>query len=357
MKKYNCKSCGAELYFDAVSQKLKCEYCETAFDPKEYEGAEHKEEQKESTQARELGEYDKAVDESVGELVLYTCSHCGAEIITGETTVATTCIYCNRAVIFAGKLEGSFRPDYVIPFVKTKNDVTETYKKLTKRASLLPKIFKEESTIEELKGVYMPFWIHSMNIEGKAEVEATTRRSWTTGDRRYTETSYYDVLREGVAEFGRIPTDALKRIDNELMHSLEPFNCEGLKSFSGAYLAGYYTEQYDESAEETIVRAKKRAEECVSGLLLANATGYDTRKIKKIQYNYLNEKSEYAMFPIWTLHTKYRGKTYVFGMNGQTGKMTGTFPKDIGKMIKIVVSSFLATQIILAIVRLIGGGL
>ena len=26
------------------------------------------------------------------------------------------------------------------------------------------------------------------------------------------------------------------------------------------------------------------------------------------------------------LHTKYKDKTYVFAMNGQTGKMTGTFP-------------------------------
>jgi len=26
------------------------------------------------------------------------------------------------------------------------------------------------------------------------------------------------------------------------------------------------------------------------------------------------------------LHTKYKDKTYVFAMNGQTGKMTGSFP-------------------------------
>ena len=26
------------------------------------------------------------------------------------------------------------------------------------------------------------------------------------------------------------------------------------------------------------------------------------------------------------LHTQYEGKTYVFAMNGQTGKMTGTLP-------------------------------
>ena len=32
------------------------------------------------------------------------------------------------------------------------------------------------------------------------------------------------------------------------------------------------------------------------------------------------------MLPVWMLHTQYEGKTYVFAMNGQTGKMTGTLP-------------------------------
>ena len=30
--------------------------------------------------------------------------------------------------------------------------------------------------------------------------------------------------------------------------------------------------------------------------------------------------------PVWLLNTIYRGKTYTFAMNGQTGKMTGSFP-------------------------------
>ena len=36
MAKYNCKTCGAELYFDPVIGKLLCEYCGSAFEPSEY---------------------------------------------------------------------------------------------------------------------------------------------------------------------------------------------------------------------------------------------------------------------------------------------------------------------------------
>jgi DNA-directed RNA polymerase subunit RPC12/RpoP len=32
-KKYSCKNCGAELFFDPKSGKLHCDYCGSDFDP------------------------------------------------------------------------------------------------------------------------------------------------------------------------------------------------------------------------------------------------------------------------------------------------------------------------------------
>ena len=36
MAKYNCKTCGAELYFNPKTGKMECEYCGSSFDPSEY---------------------------------------------------------------------------------------------------------------------------------------------------------------------------------------------------------------------------------------------------------------------------------------------------------------------------------
>jgi hypothetical protein len=44
------------------------------------------------------------------------------------------------------------------------------------------------------------------------------------------------------------------------------------------------------------------------------------------QLNIRHSKAKYVLLPVWMLHTKYKDKTYVFAMNGQTGKMTGSFP-------------------------------
>ena len=34
----------------------------------------------------------------------------------------------------------------------------------------------------------------------------------------------------------------------------------------------------------------------------------------------------YILLPVWMLNTRYKDKIYTFAMNGQTGKMIGTFP-------------------------------
>ncbi|MBQ0059352.1 MAG: hypothetical protein KBS83_05270, partial [Lachnospiraceae bacterium] len=112
MKKYVCKRCGAELYFDPTMGKLHCEYCDSTFDPSEFpdetaegEGKDQVVEQglsEEEIQAAKdqgmtdqqaqafAGEDAESTDDSEGDLVVYSCPNCGAQVITSKDTVATT---------------------------------------------------------------------------------------------------------------------------------------------------------------------------------------------------------------------------------------------------------------------------
>ena len=42
-------------------------------------------------------------------------------------------------------------------------------------------------------------------------------------------------------------------------------------------------------------------------------------------------KVHYALLPVWMLHTKWNGKDFLFAMNGQTGKLVGDLPTDMGR--------------------------
>ena len=370
MKKYNCKTCGAELYFDAATQKLKCEYCDSMFDPAEYEN-----ESKQETDNREKGqaapgkknmdepqkkpeaadEGAQSTDDSDGELVVYKCSHCGAEIITSKNTVATTCLYCNRAVVLEGNVTGVLKPDYVLPFVKQREDVEAAYMKLCKSTFLAPKLFKEENTIKKIKGMYIPFWLYSMHAEGSLQAIAKKNRVWRSGNYEYTEVKSYQVERSASGDFDKIPADALVKMDNDLMDAIEPFDYSALKPFTPAYLAGYYTERFDESSEKTKPRADQRAKDCMHDHMMEGLDGYSTVSIQHENVRFSNEKAEYGMLPVWLMYTEYKGKNYIIGMNGQTGKMIGEIPKDYKKAALISAGAFLGSQLIMMLIRLIGG--
>ena len=39
---------------------------------------------------------------------------------------------------------------------------------------------------------------------------------------------------------------------------------------------------------------------------------------------------KYAMYPVWLLNAKWNDQTFLFAMNGQTGKFVGNLPLDKG---------------------------
>ncbi len=377
MAKYSCKACGAELYFDPKLGKLHCDYCGSVYDPSEYADAEPEAEQdlqKERTKnaagsaaraaassARsdvdqaESAAGQKSYDDSdeAGDLILYQCPNCGAEMITSRQTAVTTCVYCNRTITLEGNLKGDFHPDFVLPFEKSREDVEAAYRDLCKKSRFAPKLFSREATVKKIKGMYVPYWLYSFNGTGVYKIDATNVRVWRVGNTEYTETTNYAIDEEAEGAFENIPADALKELDNTLMDSIEPFDFSKMVPFSSAYLAGFYTQRWNEDANFNQSRARDRAKISLRTAAMKDAGSYATMHIRTENYGWRNEKTAYAMLPVWMMYTSYRGKDYLFGMNGQTGKIMGKLPIDPGKVALLGVSVFVIVQIICMIFRIL----
>ena len=121
---------------------------------------------------------------SGNDLVKYTCSHCGAEIITDRSTAATVCVYCGNAVIMGEQIIDNFSPDYVIPFKVPKTQVMDAFKKFSKKP-LTPKDFNCDRVVDKMQGVYIPFWLYSGNCEGSITAAATLFRLLCQPYRQY----------------------------------------------------------------------------------------------------------------------------------------------------------------------------
>lgn len=86
----------------------------------------------------------------------------------------------------------------------------------------MPKVFKDENHIDEIKGVYVPFWLFDASVQADITYEAENIKIWDDGDTEYTEHEIYNAVRRGAETFSHVPADASKKMDDVLMESIEP---------------------------------------------------------------------------------------------------------------------------------------
>ena len=159
MLQYKCPCCGGKIEFDSSLQQLKCPYCDTAFDVKDLKDYDEVLEKEELQEELQWDDPDSGQWDGGEGMNVFVCNSCGGEIITDPTTAATHCPYCGNPVVLMGRLAGDLKPDLVIPFQLDKKAAKEALQKHLKGKKLLPKLFKDENHLDEIKGVYVPFWL------------------------------------------------------------------------------------------------------------------------------------------------------------------------------------------------------
>ena len=332
---YKCPCCGGAIGFDTDAQKMKCPYCDTEFDVetlKDYDN----ELNNETTE--DMSGWDTPTEEwQEGDeegMRVYTCNSCGGSVIGDENTAATSCPYCGNPVVMMGQLRGELKPDYVIPFKLDKKAAKEGYLKHIKGKKLLPKLFKDQNHIDEIKGIYVPFWLFDADADASIRYKATRVRTWSDSKYDYTETSHFAAFRSGNLSFENVPADGASKIDDNLMESIEPFDFGDAVDFQTAYLAGYLADKYDVNADDSIERANSRIKKSTEDAFAETVKGYTTVEAVNSNIQLHNGKAKYAFYPVWILNTTYKDQKYAFAMNGQTGKTVGNLPCDKGLLAK-----------------------
>jgi DNA-directed RNA polymerase subunit RPC12/RpoP len=325
---YKCPNCGGAITFDSASQQMECPYCGTSFSMEALramdENPEGQREPQWNTTPSGWG-----YGETEG-MAVYACQSCAGEIVVDATTGATQCPYCGNPVVMKGQFAGALRPDAVIPFKLDKKAAVAALQKHLLKKRLLPKVFKDQNHIDEVKGLYVPFWLYDADMDANLCYKGTQSRSWTSGDYDYTETSTYNIYRGGTVSFDRVPVDGSSKMPDDLMESVEPFDWKDAVDFQTAYLAGYLADKYDVGMEESTHRANERIRRSTENAFAATVTGYSGVTPEGGYANLQSGTVRYALYPVWLLHTTWQGQKFIFAMNGQTGKFAGDLPLDRG---------------------------
>ena len=234
---FACKNCGGNVKYDIASGQLACEYCHSLFDPYAYE--------------------DKTSDAEVSkdfDATIFTCPQCGGEIISTDNTAAGFCSFCGASTVLYSRISKEHRPDYIIPFQKTKDDCKQAYSRLMAKAIFAPSELKDPKKIDSFRGIYMPYWTYYVTSNGSLNIPAT--KSQRRGD--YIITDHFNLTGTLDSYYKGLSYDASSSFDDSISESLAPYDVKGMKEFTPAYLSGFYGDTadvdsavYKPDAEET----------------------------------------------------------------------------------------------------------
>lgn len=325
LKTYSCLNCNAELKWDPKAGCFRCEYCDSEFQEADLDTevkAEVKEEPVVSTDAK-TGE----------KIVTYTCSYCGAEVVTTEDTAASFCVYCQRPMVMENNLKGEFQPKFVIPFSKTQKEAKAAFQEFIKGKIFLPDAYIQDQNIEKISGIYVPFWIFDTEMSFDTTLNGEIVHHRSDSDYNYTITKHYQLIRQGEFQVEGVPADGSSKIDDFTMAAIEPFDWTELREFNTPYLSGFLAERYDVDADTAFENCIiKKLNTSLDDKIMGTCSGYSSVYFKTNERQVDSKTGQYAMLPVWMLYSQFEGKSYVFAMNGQTGKLRGNLPIDKKKV-------------------------
>lgn len=320
---YKCKNCGGPVKYSATLGKFNCEYCNTVYSEDEVKALTLLSERE-----------DVVVDAVNGDYVEYHCPSCGANIVTDETTVATNCYYCNNPIVMSGKLESSQMPTKVIPFRVDKKKALESFESWIKTKKFVPKsFFNDKQEIEEINGVYFPYWLYNTNVLVDIDREGSRTYTRTEGDYRVTYRKDFRIVRKGDIDVKNLPKLALAKSNKVLVESVYPFDFNNAINFDSSYLSGFVAEKKDIEKEALMNSIEDDVYKYSTKVVRDSMTGESVNVVNN-DFTVGQGSFEYAMLPVWAISYNDRdsNKHFFFSVNGQTGKVVGKLPIDNAKL-------------------------
>ncbi|MBX3475149.1 MAG: hypothetical protein KF754_12255 [Planctomycetes bacterium] len=360
-----CGQCGAELEFKPGASQLKCNYCGHSQTIEIKQGAAVIEYDLNDAIARYLGQVPKMAR---AERRSVKCQDCGADIIVGAGAQTARCDYCGGKRIIEEELPpGVLQPEALLPFQFDGKSAEERFRKWLSGTGFWGRLYVRmfrpgsltaRSSVNELHGIYVPFWTYDTNSQSNWTAQAgyyyyvteTYRDSqgktrtrqvrkirwvWKSGTRR---DHFDDWL---VCAARQYYAGELQR----LMKEIEPFPTRAMVPFDNKYLAGFRAERYsvDLKAGWSIALQGINAE-------LYSRCGRDvpgdTHRNLEVRSSFWGQSFKHVLLPVFVLTYRFEDKPFNVLVNGSTGEVRGKAPIS-----KIKVAIFCAV-----IAALIAGG-
>jgi ribosomal protein S27E len=351
--RFPCPTCGSDLRFDPGSNTLLCDHCGAS----ESVGR--------PTPATAIREHDfksalsaELPKAETTQMRAVTCDSCGAQVEFDANTHAAECPFCATPLVAD---TGSFRqikPHAVLPFALRETDARARMTNWLGALWFAPNGLQEYARKgRAMQGIYVPYWTY--------DADTKSRYSGARGDIYYV-TETVRVQRDGktVMETRQVPkirwTPASGRVarffDDVLVlgstslpksytDALAPWDLSAIVPYSSQYLAGFRAEGYTVTLADGYTEARGIMDQMILRDVKMDIGG-DQQQVDSLTTDISDVTFKHILLPIWLAAYKYRGTTYRFVVNGQTGAVRGERPYSKIKIAFAIIVGLIAAAAI-----------
>lgn len=321
-RNFACARCSHEMFFDKSTEELICDNCSFSISINDYDQVSYLTPFNTTNTDFHVstGVYD---DTLVQE---YQCENCHSTFVIDKHNISAVCSFCCSSISPTKQSTQNIAPLKVILFQISISTAQKLFEKWCGKKMFTPSSFKSSQIIDTIRGVYVPFWF--FDLESQGELFATSSSVYVRrfSSHEYTTTTFYKTYCQGQSEYLKIPADASRNLNDEMMDKLEPFDYTELTNFDTTHLFGYNAEQYSYTAQDVFPRIKERASEYLFDYLRSRMWGYTSVYVDKFNVDVIQKSVTSVLLPVYLLDYSFKGETYRFAINGQTGKIVGDPP-------------------------------
>jgi DNA-directed RNA polymerase subunit RPC12/RpoP len=347
-----CRACGARLQFSAELQKMQCTHCGSA-----EEIAFTKDKLVENAFDYQLhnGELTHAPTE---EKRVLACAGCGARTTVNFDTPTIQCAFCGSKNVNPEATNSRLiAPAGVLPFRLGRSQITEKFRDWVGGSWLAPNDLKTGAVLDNLHGLYVPFWTFDAQAHSDWSAEAghyyyvavqsrdANGRSVTTQERRVR----WEHRRGSHAFFYDDHLEMASKNLTQQEHNVREcasFALEDVVDYDPRVLLGWEAEVYSIDLQESARKAQEaieaREEEACSRLV-----GGDTQRNLQVDTELSAQTFKHLLLPLWICSYIYRGTLYRFLVNGQTGRIAGDRPISKWKVFFLVLAALVVGGLLL----------
>lgn len=300
-------------------------------------------------------DFRRAVEAQLPETEMETarfsrCPNCGAEIEFDPDVHSTECPFCATPVVVDTGASRHIKPRGLAPFVLSEREARKAMTDWLGRLWFAPSGLNDYARKgRAMQGVYVPYWTFDADTQSayrgqRGTIYYVTERVQVRDQqgRVRTETRQVPKIRwtPVAGRVARLFDDVLVLASRSLpkthTDALMPWDLTRLEPYRPEFLAGFRAEGYTVTLEQGMAEARGYMDRMIERDVRFDIGG-DRQQVDRIETRVSDVTFKHILLPVWSAAYRFRGRSYRFVVNGQTGKVQGERPWSAFKIAVAVI--------------------